>query len=335
MSIAVSVLVPCCNVERYLRQCLDSVVNQTLRDLEIICINDGSTDGTLDILREYAGRDERIRLIDKENSGYGDSMNRGLDMAVGEYIGIVESDDWADAEMFERLYAAAKEHDCDLVKSNFYDYRGGVSTLNEIIPPEDAEQVIVPQERATIFYEPSFIWTAVYRRDWLNRENIRFLPTPGASYQDVSFNFKTLACAEKAWFIRDAFLHYRRDNENSSVKSSVKIYCVCDEYHEIERFAEERKLLLFSVIVRMKYQSYYWNFRRLVIPCDWEFCQKAALEFRRDFALGRVRPQVFKNKHYRRLKRWADRPVLFYLGELLSSNGRRKIRRFFKSRRQA
>ena len=124
---AVSVLIPCFNVERYLRECLDSVVNQTLRDLEIICVNDGSTDATPDILREYAARDSRILLIDKQNSGYGDSMNRALDAASGDYIGIVESDDRADPAMFETLHDLAVKFDCDLVKSNFYSLRGSAS----------------------------------------------------------------------------------------------------------------------------------------------------------------------------------------------------------------
>jgi glycosyltransferase involved in cell wall biosynthesis len=118
---AVSVLVPCYNVEKYIRQCLDSVVGQTLTDLEIICLNDGSTDGTLAILQEYAAKDSRVSIIDKPNSGYGDSLNKGLEAATGEYVGLVESDDWADANMFESLYKAAKEHNADMVKSNFYD----------------------------------------------------------------------------------------------------------------------------------------------------------------------------------------------------------------------
>lgn len=93
----VSLLVPICNVERYLRECLDSAVAQTLKDIEIICINDGSTDSSPDIIREYMERDPRVKMIDKANSGYGDSMNRGLEMACGEYVGILESDDF----MFE------------------------------------------------------------------------------------------------------------------------------------------------------------------------------------------------------------------------------------------
>jgi len=324
---AVSVLIPCYNVEKYIRQCMDSVVGQTLRDMEILCINDGSTDSTLTVLQEYAARDSRVRIIDKPNSGYGDSMNKGLDAATGEYVGIVESDDWADADMFATLYAAAKAHDCDLVKSNFYDYRGGESTLHEIIPAEDAGQVIRPRERLSIFWEASFIWTGLYRREWLNGCGIRFLPTPGASYQDVGFNFKTLASAERAWFMKKAFLHYRRDNENSSIKSASKVWSVCDEHHEVERFVagHEELASLVPVALRMKYQSYFWNFRRLAIPVDREFCLRAGLELRRGFESGRVQKSLFRSKHYRRLQRWAFHPRLFYLCELFSSNGRRKL----------
>ena len=92
----VSVLVPIYTVEKYLRQCLDSLINQTLEDIEIICINDGSTDSSPEIIKEFQAKDVRIKVINKENSGYGASMNMGVDMATGEYIGIVESDDYAE-----------------------------------------------------------------------------------------------------------------------------------------------------------------------------------------------------------------------------------------------
>ena len=335
---AVSVLVPCYNVERYIRQCLDSVVNQTLRDIEIICINDGSTDGTPAILGEYSARDSRIRIIDKPNSGYGDSMNQALDAATGEYVGIVESDDWADADMFGTLYDAAKKYDVDMVKSNFYDYRGGESTLNDIIPDKDVDMALHPAERNAIFTSTCYIWTAIYRRTWLNEQDIRFLPTPGAAYQDTSFNFKALACARNAWFMRRPFLHYRRDNENSSVSSWGKVYSVCDEYHEIERFIKERKELsrLLPVVQKMKYQSYFWNFRRLPIPTDREFGYRAASEFAEAFRLGRIQSTIFKSKHYRRLRLWAYHPVLFFWKEtLLSKTGRRKILAYIKGARHA
>lgn len=333
---AVSVLIPCYNVEKYLRQCLDSVVKQTLSDMEILCINDGSTDSTPAILREYAAQDSRIRIIDKPNSGYGDSMNRGLEEAAGEYIGIVESDDWADADMFETLYRLAREHDCDMAKSNFYDYLGGSSTRHEIIPPQDADTLLRPLERNAIFTSTCYIWTAIYRRSWLNQQNIRFLPTPGASYQDTSFNFKALACARRAWFTCRAFLHYRRDNESSSIYSSGKVYCVCDEYHEIERFLRERSELtrLLPVVQKMKYQSYYWNFRRLPIPLDREFGCRAASEFAEAFRLGVIEKSLFKPKHYQRLRLWANHPCLFFLREYVHSNGRKKMMAALQKRRE-
>ena len=118
-----SIIVPVCNVEKYLRECLESLINQTLKDIEIICINDGSKDHSLDILKEYERKDKRIYIIDKPNAGYGHTMNKGMDVAKGEYIGIVESDDFAAENMFESLYNLAIEHEADVVKSNYIAYR--------------------------------------------------------------------------------------------------------------------------------------------------------------------------------------------------------------------
>lgn len=144
----VSIVIPIYNVERYLRQCLDSVVNQTLKDIEIICVDDGSTDSSPDIIKEYVDKDPRVKVITKPNSGYGNSMNRGFDMAEGEYIGIVESDDYADPDMFEKLYEVASANDLDVVKSGFYFYYS--------IPEERNEKVeIVSKSRAGVTFCPA------------------------------------------------------------------------------------------------------------------------------------------------------------------------------------
>ena len=118
----VTVVVPIYNVEKYLRQCLDSIVNQTLKDIEIIFVDDGSTDSSQKIIQAYMDKDSRVKVITKPNSGYGNSMNRGFDMAEGEYIGIVESDDYADPEMFEEMYNVDSSNQLDVVKSGFYYY---------------------------------------------------------------------------------------------------------------------------------------------------------------------------------------------------------------------
>ena len=117
----ISLLIPIYNVERYLRECLASAQAQTLKDIEIICVNDGSTDESRSILEEFLS-DARFHVIDKENSGYGASMNRGLDAARGEYIAILESDDFLDPDALEVMYATAKANDADMVKSDFFLY---------------------------------------------------------------------------------------------------------------------------------------------------------------------------------------------------------------------
>ena len=243
--IKVSILIPIYNVEKYLRQCIESVVNQTLKEIEIICINDGSTDNSLSIINEYASRDERIKIINKKNSGYGHSMNCGLKIATGEYIGIVESDDFADENMFEILYEKAKIFDAEIVKSNFFAQIGEKFLFMENLIGEPYEKIFSSQSRSeTIFQRQIAIWSAIYKREFLSRNKIFFNETPGASYQDVSFHFKTTICAEKIFFIRDAFLHYRKDNPDSSMKSPNKIYCIFDEFDEIKTFLQTRQELI-------------------------------------------------------------------------------------------
>ena len=115
----ISIIIPIYNENKFLKQCLESIINQTLKNIEIICINDGSTDNSLEIIMEYIN-DNRIIIIDKKNSGYGDSMNQGLYISSGNYIGIVESDDFVDINMFNNLYKITKKGDIDIVRSNFY-----------------------------------------------------------------------------------------------------------------------------------------------------------------------------------------------------------------------
>ena len=130
--IKVSVVVPVFNVETYLPQCLDSILSQTLEDIEVICVNDGSTDNSLKILREYSLKDKRIKIIDKDNAGYGHTINIGMDMAKGEYIAIVESDDYILHDMLETLYLTADENNLDFVKSDYYRFYGeGNSFIKE------------------------------------------------------------------------------------------------------------------------------------------------------------------------------------------------------------
>ena len=120
----VSIVMPTYNVEKYFRQCMESVINQTLTDIEIIPVDDGSPDNCGAIMDEYAAKDSRIKPIHQQNGGYGKAVNAGINAATGEYIGIVETDDWCDPKMFEKLYTQAKKLDADVCKCDFRYYYG-------------------------------------------------------------------------------------------------------------------------------------------------------------------------------------------------------------------
>lgn len=287
-----SLLVPIYNVERYLRQCLDSAAAQTLENIEIICINDGSTDSSPAIIREYMERDARFVMIDKANSGYGDSMNRGLDQARGEYVGILESDDFMAPDALEKLVHVARTHDAQIVKGNFDLYWSTPEErreLFEMFSPNRCGKVVRPAVDAFAFHQKPSIWSAIYRRDFLEDGNIRFLPTPGAAFQDASFTFKAFALADRAVWIHDSILSYRQDNEGSSVNASNKVFCVNDEYAEIERWlsyeyaercGEEEAARLARICQAVKYDSYMWSYVRLAPQFRVMFLERMASEFK-------------------------------------------------------
>ena len=234
----VSVIIPVYNVEQYLRECLDSIVNQTLSDIEIICVNDGSTDNSPQILDEYAQKDKRINVIHKQNGGYGKAMNIGLDNATGEYIGIVEPDDYIKLEMFETLYAKAKETEVDLIKSDFYRFTGSGDNQKTKLYKLDSinendtyyNKIINLQEDIFPFKFTMNTWCGIYNRNFIEKYHIRHNETPGASFQDNGFWFQTLMFAKTAYFLDTTFYMNRRDNPNSSVKSREKVYAIKNEY---------------------------------------------------------------------------------------------------------
>lgn len=313
----VSVLVPIFNVEKYLRQCLDSVVSQSFKDIEIICINDGSTDSSSQIIEDYAKNDPRFVVITKSNSGYGDSMNRGLQKARGEYIGIVESDDWVDVDMFENLYKLATENNVDVVKSNFYFYSGLGNTNKKfaLVNQVDADKVINPIKTKSVFFPQAAIWTGLYKKSFLAKNSIGFLPTPGASFQDTGFNFKVWASTERAYLTTEAYLHYRIDNDNSSVKSKGKIFEVTEELKDMYRFSEKTKHFeqLIPILFQRKYEIYMWNYGRLTSDAAREFISYVHQELKSDKNIGLYDTTLLTSKEKALFSLIAASPSLFYL----------------------
>lgn len=291
---SISIIVPIYNVERYLRQCLDSLCCQTLQDIEILLMDDGSTDSSAHICDEYAAKDDRIRVYHKENSGYGATINIGISMARGEYIGILESDDWAESRMYEVLYAIAKEHDVQVVKSCFYrcgDKEGNV--YFDWIENSKCEQIINPRDESELFFKGPSIWSAIYKREYLLKYHIRCLESPGASFQDTSFAFKVWATAERVWLTREAFVHYRVDSEVSSSHSLGKIFCICDECDEIDRYMERYpRAAQASAYLRseLRFIVYRWNLLRM--QADPKACEMFRRRFWEDYKRAWRRGEV-------------------------------------------
>ncbi|MCL2807146.1 MAG: glycosyltransferase [Coriobacteriia bacterium] len=281
--IKVSVLVPIYNVEQYLAECLESIIGQTLRELQIICINDGSTDGSLAIIESFKERDARIEILNKANSGYGDSMNQGLALCRGKYIGIVESDDWVLPQMFEDLYNLAEKHDVQVVKSNFFHYYTEPEQrfFYELLPPDQYNKVINPATVFELFCQMPAIWSALYRRDFLHDNQIRFLATPGAAYQDTSFGFKVWAFATRVYLTKQAYLHYRLDNESSSLHNLSKAFYVVDELCEMERFTVEQGIdeYLSHLVQERKVSIFFWTLKRLSGKNAEDFAQMMTEQF--------------------------------------------------------
>ena len=239
----VSIIVPVCNVEQYLSTCLDSILAQTLEDIEVICVDDGSSDQSPAILDEYTKRDSRMRVIHKDNRGYGHSMNVGIDAASGEYIGIVESDDCILPNMYETLYSTAKNNDLDFVKSDVIFWWETIRYTCEY-HKEDLNpyygRVLDSSNRKLFFQFFMNTWTGIYKRSFLNENSIRHNETPGAAYQDNGFWIQTLSFCERAMWLKDAFYLYRQDNPLASIKSKSNVLTMVNEYNFVSKILTEK-----------------------------------------------------------------------------------------------
>lgn len=312
----VSVIVPVYNVERYLGRCLDSLCAQTLEDIEFICVNDGSTDSSLDILRATADRDPRFRVIDKPNGGYGHTINRGIFEARGTYVGIVESDDFVEPDMFERLLARAERDDLDVVRANYWLYWSVPEERDELVDlcREDlCGRMFDPHEFTVPFFFPPALWSMLVRRELIASNGLRLLETPGASFQDTSFSFKIWSCARRAALIHDGVLHYRQDNEASSINNRAKANFVCDEYAEVERFVLEDSgdMSLMPLAQKRKYDAYVWNLGRIDSSLRSDFARRASRELSVAIERGWLDPSFFSPAESRALKVLLRRPDAF------------------------
>ena len=315
----VSVVIPVCNVEQYLRECLDSALEQTLQEIEIICVDDGSGDGSPEILEEYARKDSRVKVIRKPNAGYGHTMNVGLDAATGEYFAILESDDIIKPNMYEVLYKIAREQDLDLIKADHEVFVGRPGnrdfTYKSILTNRAYYyRVLEPAREQKVFDAQMQTWSGLYKISFLREHNIRHNETPGASYQDNGFWFQTFMHAKRAYFVDRAFYMLRRDNPNSSVRNRAKVFCIFEEYAFIEKLLRadpEKEKQLIPVFHKKKCDNCRFHYSRIAPEFKMEFLRRMSDEFKAARAAGELEPGIFNESVFSELCQIMDEPEMY------------------------
>jgi glycosyltransferase involved in cell wall biosynthesis len=201
----VSIVIPVYNVEKYLRQCLDSVVNQTLQDIQIICVNDGSPDGSLAILQQYADRDSRIVIIDKPNGGISSARNAAYSHIRGKYTLFVDSDDWIELDLCEKTYRKTEETDAAMTV--FFDDRASEKKMRRI-----AHHVKTTVAEKLLLFDFPTVWSKLWRTSFL-LDNKLYFPV-GLYFEDNLFNWQAVTLADKIAVLHERLYHHRRNNSS-------------------------------------------------------------------------------------------------------------------------
>lgn len=219
----VSVVIPVYNIERHLRQCLDSVAGQSLRDIEVICVDDGSTDASPEILADYAGRDSRFQIITQSNAGPGAARNAGMARATGEYLIFLDSDDWFEPDFLGAMVAQAEKTKADvtLCRAVEFDTETGRELPSEWMLKSQylPGETFSPEEIAEHIFQFTYgwPWDKLYRAEFVREAGLSYPPLPNS--EDLAFVFQSLAQAEKIAVVERALVHHRV-NRASSVSNS-------------------------------------------------------------------------------------------------------------------
>ena len=242
----VSVIIPVYNTEEYLRECLDSVVNQTLKEIEIICVDDGSTDSSLEILKEYAQKDNRITIITQKNLHAGVARNAGFSVARGEYLSFLDSDDWFELNMLDRTYNQIKKDNSDILVYNYNNYNQ-FSSKNESIRGinfklEKAICYKTIEIKETLFTNCNPMpWNKIFNKSFIEKNNIKFQNLTACN--DVYFSMLAMACSNSITYIPDSLCSYRY-NRHSSLKNTrdKNPYCFFHAYKNLCQSLNSKRL---------------------------------------------------------------------------------------------
>lgn len=267
----ISVIVTVHNAKKTLEESIRSVIGQTFTDIEIVCIDGGSTDGSGRLLSQLSRLDSRIVIINDPNTSYGHKINKGIEYANGEYISILESDDSYKDDMLERLYDVASRYDCDYVDGDYESFfyineRKCTIPVKKYIPDNMRGRKLDQEENIQLLGNvPGAIWTGLYRTSFIRDNNISLSETPGAAFQDTSFAFLVSMLARSAYHISRVVYSYWKSNSESSTNDQNKIMAIAHEYEYLFGELQERKVsqYVWDRYYRCKYRAFIWNVYRL------------------------------------------------------------------------
>lgn len=280
----ISILMPVYNAGDYLYKSIGSIQAQTVQDFEIIAVNDGSTDNSLEILQALAREDQRIRIITREEKGYAITMNEALDAAQGEFVLNVDPDDWLEPNMLEKMLNEMDD-DVDFVKCSFV-FELPEGKQEEYYYTDEAVEFcprkLPPEMKMRFFASQIAIWTCLIRRSFIEKHHIRLHETEGAAYQDTAFVFFINSLAEKVRVIPDILYHYNKTNVNASTASSRYPLAPSVEYNWMAEWClthPEYGMYVRSVLCRCRFGSYLWNVKRIDASKRMEFARLAQQDF--------------------------------------------------------
>ncbi len=263
----VTVIMPSLNVAEFIRECMDSVLNQTLSDIEVLAVDAGSDDGTLEILREYEQNDPRVSLILSEMKSYGHQINLGLERAKGKYIAIVETDDCIAPDMFANLVERAEKYDLDFAKGytrEIYDLSNGSRYFRDTDRYGSAghfEEMLYPQETPALMIREMHLWTGIYRAKLF--DDIRLNESRGAAFQDAGFIVQTMAKAKKAMYVDVPGYLYRCTREGSSIYNANGLKYLIGEYRFIKSLALREEI---GAYIDMRlFRQLLWRVRTMAV----------------------------------------------------------------------
>lgn len=311
-NIRVSVIIPVYNAEKYLCECLDSVVNQTLREIEIICVDDGSTDNSLAILREYEAQDERVKVLTQENQYAGVARNNGMAVAQGEYFAFLDADDYYASDALKNLFDIAQREDLDVVKASFYNVDGSECTTSDYSTNKNIEHGIVlnfEQDYLRMLRISDVPWNGLYRASFI-RENAIIFNSLKCS-NDHSFFVECMIKAERVAVVDDFVTYYRINQESSLIgKKSKNFQCQIDSYNTVRILTKNLPFKQKRHVMKYELNSlFYWYglMRAKLDQSGKQQIDEIVKGFIRDYEEGDVGSEHLRimngNMEYSRLKR--------------------------------